>query len=214
MSGMPPTRVLSMVLLALSLPCAAFCSPQYDTLPDAPSATLTRPQTLRALVDTARLPITTLPKNPAFPMVSQFKYDPLHLAAETQARHATSAATFLSQPQLKRSPASESSGVFGRAANAAASVVLNRDAQGIRKLNTPYLLRLLTVATAHVAERPYWRRSTSQPFSDFGSMLGNDAGMNVFHVFQPGLLQLVKSREPRFVARFQQHDSRKSNESR
>ncbi len=202
MRRMASIRTFSLILLTLLPPCSAFCSPQQGPLPDAPSATLDQPQSLRALADTARLPVTTLPAD----HVLQMKYDPLHLDAETQPKHATPAA-FL--PQSKRSPAAESSGVFGRAANAAASLVISRDGDGSRQLNTQYLLRVLPVATAPVGETPYWRRSPAQPFSDFGSMLGNDAGMNVFHVFQPGLMQLVKNREPRFVTRF--HASRKSN---
>ena len=206
MRRMASIRIFSLVMLALLPPCSAICSPLQDLLPDAPSATVDHSPSLRAMVDTARLPVATLPDN----RVLQMKYDPLHLDTETQPKHASPAA-FLPQSQWKRSPVPESSGVFGRAANAAADVILPRDGDGSRKLNTQYLLRVLTVATAHVGETPYWRRSPSQPVSDFGSMLGNDAGMNVFHVFQPGLMQLVKNREPRFVTRFQQYTSRKSN---
>ena len=205
MRRMASIRTFSLVMLALLPPCSAICSPQQDTLPDAPSATVDHSPSLRAMVDTARLPVATLPDN----RILQMKYDPLHLAADTQPKHATPAA-FLSQSHLKRNSLAQSSGFLGRAVNAGAGTVLPRDVDGSRKLNTQYLLRVLTVATAHVAETPCWRRSPSQPLSDFGSMLGNDAGMNVFHVFQPGLMQLVKNREPRFVTRFQ-HPSRKSN---
>jgi hypothetical protein len=99
---------------------------------------------------------------------------------------------------------STSSSFMGRATDAASSIVLTRDEDGNRKLNKQYLLRLLTVATAHVAEKSNGRRSIGQPFSDFGSTLGNDAGMNVLHEFQPGLLELVKSHEPKFVSRIEE----------
>lgn len=97
--------------------------------------------------------------------------------------------------------ASTSNRFFGRAAYAASSMVITHDESGKTRLNTPYLLTVLTSAVAHSAYRPYWRRTVSQPFSDFGSTVGSDAGMNVFHEFEPGILQLVKTHEPRFVSK-------------
>jgi hypothetical protein len=104
---------------------------------------------------------------------------------------------------------STSDSLIGRATDAAASIVFPRDEEGDRHLNTPYLLRVLTAAAAHSAYRPYWRRSISQPFSDFGSTLGNDAGLNVFHEFEPGILQLVKTHQPKFVSKIGEHFNHK-----
>ncbi|HTW57348.1 MAG TPA: hypothetical protein VMD99_04435 [Terriglobales bacterium] len=94
-------------------------------------------------------------------------------------------------------------GLVGRATYAASSAVIARDGAGTSRLNTSYLLRVLASAVAHSASRPYWRRSLSQPFSDFGATIGNDAGMNVLHEFEPGIRDLVKSHEPKFVSRIQ-----------
>lgn len=161
-------------------------------------------QTLRLLADTARLPFVTLDDR-----VLPMKYDSLHLEVVTQRATAPTLPLLLTRSPAFRPP--QDSRFLARAADAAEGVLLSRDPDGGRKLNATYLLRVLTVATAHVAERPYWRRSASQPFADFGSMVGNDAGMNVFHVIQPDLMELVKSREPRFVSRFHERFSRKSN---
>lgn len=92
---------------------------------------------------------------------------------------------------------------MARAAEAASSVVVTRDDDGRKRLNKSYLLSVATVAVSHVAYRPYWRRSAAQPFGDFGSTIGSEAGMNVLHEFEPGLLQLMKSHEPKFVSRIQ-----------
>ena len=52
------------------------------------------------------------------------------------------------------------------------------------------------------------------PFNDFGSTIGSDAGMNVFHEFGPGLRQMVKGFTPKFVSRIEEriiHDQIPSN---
>jgi hypothetical protein len=62
---------------------------------------------------------------------------------------------------------------------------------------------VLTTAVIHTAYRPYWNRPVSTPFSNFGSTVGNDAGVNLLHEFAPGLQQLMKSHTPRFVSRIE-----------
>jgi hypothetical protein len=96
-----------------------------------------------------------------------------------------------------------SGSLMGRATYAASSILITRDQEGKSRLNTSYIFAVLTSAAAHSAYRPYWRRSVAQPFSDFGATIGNDAGMNVFHEFEPGIRQLVKSHEPKFVSRIE-----------
>ena len=44
-------------------------------------------------------------------------------------------------------------------------------------------------------------QSALAPFNDFGSTVGEDAGMNVFHEFGPGIQQIMKAHTPKFVAR-------------
>ena len=103
---------------------------------------------------------------------------------------------------------SASSSLVGRATYAASRVLITRDETGKGRLNTSYFLTVLTSAVVHTAYRPYWNRSVGAPFSDFGSTIGNDAGMNVLHEFGPGLQQLVKSHTPRFVARIEERVGR------
>ena len=98
---------------------------------------------------------------------------------------------------------------MGRATYAASSIFITRDSSGNRRLNTNYFLGVLTSAMLHTAYRPYWRRSVSDPVSDFGSRIGNDAGMNLYREFGPNLEQLMKSHEPRFVSRIEERIDRK-----
>jgi hypothetical protein len=105
--------------------------------------------------------------------------------------------------------ASTSSSLMGRATYAASRIFITRDENGRGRLNTSYLFAVLSSAAMHTAYRPYWRRSTGEPFSDFGSTIGNDAGMNVLHEFAPGLGQMLKEHAPRFVSRIEERVSGK-----
>jgi hypothetical protein len=91
-----------------------------------------------------------------------------------------------------------------RATRAASNTFITRTPSGKAKLNTSYFLGVLSSAMIHTAYRPYWNRPVSAPFSDFGSTVGNDAGMNVLHAVGPQLEQLMKSHAPRFVSRIEQ----------
>jgi hypothetical protein len=99
--------------------------------------------------------------------------------------------------------------LMGRATFAASRTVITRDPSGKGKLNTSYFLGVLTSALAHTAYRPYWRRSVGAPFSDFGSTVGNDAGMNLWHEFGPGIQQMMKSHTPKFVERIEESVGRR-----
>jgi hypothetical protein len=90
-----------------------------------------------------------------------------------------------------------------RAASAALATFVTRTPSGKTRLNSSYLLGVLTSAVVHTAYRPYWKRPLSAPFSDFGSTVGNDAGMNLLHEFRPGIEQLMRSHTPRFVSRIE-----------
>ena len=96
--------------------------------------------------------------------------------------------------------ADDNASLLGRATLAASRVIVTRDGSGKARLNTTYLLRTLTSVAADTASRPYWRRSSTDPASDFGSTVGNDAGMNVWHEVSPSVQQLMKSHTPRFVS--------------
>jgi|SRR5579863_3975145 len=93
-----------------------------------------------------------------------------------------------------------SGSLLGRATFAASRTVVVRDGSGRGRLNTSYLLRALTAVAKDEASTPYWRRHRGDAFSDFGSTVGNDAGMNVLHEFAPALQQVMKSHTPRVVA--------------
>lgn len=99
--------------------------------------------------------------------------------------------------------------LMGRATFAASRTVITRDPSGKGKLNTSYFLGVLTSALAHTAYRPYWRRSVGAPFSDFGSTVGNDAGMNLWHEFGPGIQQMMKSHTPKFMEKMEESIGRR-----
>ena len=107
-------------------------------------------------------------------------------------------------PKGSRYQASANDGLLGRATDAASRIFWTRDLSGTRRLNTSYFLRVVTSIAADTASRPYWRRSASAPFSDFGSTIGNDAGMNLFHEFGPDLGQAMTTHMPKFIARIEQ----------
>jgi len=211
MAGNAATRIISFLLL---VSCSALCQQPYrlntaNSLPDAPSLQTAAGQTpapaptLHAFLDTARLPVDTL--NSASGDLGHFEYGHFEYEEQPVEREAGGlpAKAFLLRSNQSYHT-STSSSLLGRATYAASSIVIVHDDDGGRKLNTPYLLTVLTSAVAHSAYRPYWRRSVTQPFSDFGSTVGSDAGMNVFHEFEPGILQLVKNHEPRFVTKIEE----------
>jgi hypothetical protein len=92
-----------------------------------------------------------------------------------------------------------SGSLLGRATYAASRPFVARDPSGKNKLNTSYFLGVLGSAVAHTAYRPYWNRPASAPLSNFGSTIGNDAGVNLWHEFEPNLQHLMKSHAPQFV---------------
>jgi len=105
---------------------------------------------------------------------------------------------------------SSSERLMGRATDAATRVFLTRDETGKKKVNTSYFVNVLTMLAEHRAERPYWARSNSvsAPLSDFGSTLGNDAGMNLLHEFGPQLRQMMSAHTPAFVSKIEDRITR------
>lgn len=202
------TRILSFVLLAA---CTALCQQakrSAGALPDAPSpVAASQLETLRPPFDTPRLPLNTV----ILPSTIAKHYDPGHFANELIQKEPaidTPALAFLAR-RTSMYHGSLGATFVGRITDAASGIVLARDDEGNRRLNTTYLLRVFTASVAHSAYRPYWRRSATQPISDFGSTVGSDAGMNVLHEFEPGLMQLMKNHEPKFVSRIGEHISRR-----
>jgi hypothetical protein len=102
--------------------------------------------------------------------------------------------------QPSHSSALENLSVMSRATHAATQTLITRDDMGKARLNTRYLLRTLTAVAKDTASTPYWRRTRGAPLSDFGSTVGSDAGMNLWHEFGPSIEQALKSHTPRFVS--------------
>jgi hypothetical protein len=92
-------------------------------------------------------------------------------------------------------------GFMGRATYAASRIFITSDNSGEGRLNTSYFLGALTSVAVSTAYRPYWARSSSATFNNFGSTIGSDAGRNLFHEFGPGILQMVKGHTPKFASR-------------
>ncbi|HXM61569.1 MAG TPA: hypothetical protein VN950_12010 [Terriglobales bacterium] len=109
----------------------------------------------------------------------------------------------LPKRNLNYHPANE--GLVRRATDAASRTLITRDHFGKARLNTTYLLRTLTSVAKDTASTPYWRRRFADPFSDFGSTIGNDVGLNVLHEFEPGIERLLKNHMPKFVTAMEEH---------
>jgi hypothetical protein len=188
-------------------------------LPDAPSARVsTQRSEFQEIRDQAHLPLTagaialypgSMRKTDASHLVmglspDTFSFDEPNderIPAQRESSFIVSKYLYRStQPQNLPHQESTSDSMIGRAADAASRILIPRDASGKRKLNTPYLTRVLATVVVHAAARPYWERTHSEPFSDFASTVGNDTGMNVLHEFEPGIKQIVASHTPRFVS--------------
>lgn len=219
MFGTVPSRVVWFLLLAPSAALAQQAEKRATALPlpDAPLASslsklapAIRSESMRNLSPTeifrtfdqaVRSPATTrlgAPGNPTQLSDLEFRDN------QSQNSSGRFFEKYLSPSAVKRSrtfhPAPDGS-VMARTKYAASSVLFQRDETGKKRLNTSYLLSVLASTAADSAKTPYWRRSAAQPFSDFGSTVGNDAGMNLFHQFEPQLRQIAKSHAPRFLSR-------------
>jgi len=106
---------------------------------------------------------------------------------------------------------STSNTLMGRTSYAASHIFLTRDHSGKRKLNASYFLGVLSLVAVHNARRPYWSRSASAPFNDFGLTIGKAAGLNLLHEFEPGIRQIVKGLTPRFAFQVEKPINRLQN---
>jgi hypothetical protein len=111
-----------------------------------------------------------------------------------------------------RYQASSSDRLMGRASFAASRIFVTRDSSGKGRLNTRYFLGALASVALHSANRPNRMQATSAAFNDFGSTVGGDAGMNVFHEFGPGIQQILKAHSPKFVSSIEERFSRKNTD--
>jgi len=200
-----PLGVVSWILLAA---CGAGCQNVDQSLPDAPSVQVaTQPGNFYKLAEEARSPFRLSATGGPAGVMRQSGFASLDkpvLSAHQGNAIFDKLLSSSSQQQTLGNHSSSSDSLMGRASDAISRVFVTRDDAGKSRLNGAYFLRALSSVAADTASRPYWRRSAGEPFSDFGSTLGNDAGMNLLHEFRPGLQQLVKSHAPRFVSKIVQ----------
>jgi len=213
MAGVVTIRVTTFLLVAA---CGALCqeSPMSSSLPDAPSALVGgRTETFDARAEEAITGFAVDPnrgvtRESGLANIARHKY-PTFIVLRNDAVQKESNDFFgkyLYPSLLKRNlnyRPSSSSSLVGRAVYAASRIFVTRDESGKGRVNTSYFLAVLSSAAIRTAYRPYWARSASAPFSDFGSTIGNDAGMNLLHEFRPGLQQLMKTHAPKFVSRIE-----------
>jgi hypothetical protein len=217
---MVPIRIICFLLLAA---CGALCQQAqenraWSSLPDAPSQGSAQAEIFRALSGEAGSPlilgsvgvdggVTREAEVGSFNRAGQSGSTLLYTAQPIRKESSDFFEKHLYASLLKRNlnyhPSSGGS-VFGRATYATSRIFVTHDDSGRGRLNTSYFLGVLASAAMQTAYRPYWRRGVTEPFSDFGSTLGNDAGMNLFHEFGPGLQQLMKTHAPKFVSRIEE----------
>jgi hypothetical protein len=200
-----PVGVLSLILVAA---CGAVCQNAGQSLPDAPSKqTATQEQNFNVFI----LEAPSFSKSSALGidvvLMHRGGFAAFNEPVSGQAGSNTIMGRYLQPPapnQQLRYQTSSSGSMMGRATYAASRIFVTRDDSGKGRLNTSYLLRALTSVAAATASRPYWRRPMGAPFSDFGSTVGNDAGMNLWHEFGPGIQQLMKSHTPKSVSKIEE----------
>jgi hypothetical protein len=193
-----PVGVFSFVLVAA---CGAVCQVR-PSVPDAPSA---RVATLR-FTEFAEEAGSPLKPGQTDALAEVLRLGEFVFSNQTVFRQKDPNAIFRkylypsSLKQARYHSASDSS-LMSRATYAASRTVITRNESGKGKLNTSYLLRTLTSVAKDAASTPYWRRHLADPFSDFGSTVGNDAGMNLWHEFAPSLEHLAKNHMPAIISR-------------
>ena len=197
--------VVSFILVAA---CGAVCQNPGQFLPDAPSKqAATKEQNFAVFTPVTRSSsrFRALGIEGVLPYRGRFASFDEPISSQTDSN--TIMGKYL-QPTAPTQPSSyqtsSSGSMMGRATYAASRILVTRDESGKGRLNTSYLLRTLTSVAAATASRPYWRRPLGAPFSDFGSTVGNDSGMNLWHEFGPDIQQLMKSHAPKFVSKIEE----------
>lgn len=193
--------------------CGAVCQNARQSLPDAPSKQLaTQEQNFNVFLLELRSTSKFRAMGADSVEMHRSGFATLNRAVTSQTNPKTILGKYLQPPapNLQSSYYTSSSGsLMGRATYAASRIFVARDDSGKGRLNTSYLLRALTSVAAATASRPYWRRPLGAPFSDFGSTVGNDAGMNLWHEFGPGIQRLMKSHTPNFVSKIEERIAHK-----
>ena len=195
--------------------CEALCqdlqSPDLQSLPDAPSALVsTDTHTLSEFVDEARAPLQVAEADVHAGEMLQGGLvsdgPPTQHGEDFDVRlHKILYPAAVKQP----SSSADDGSLMGRGMHAALRALVAHTDSGSAKLNTGYLLRTLTAVAADAGSTPYWRRHAADSAGDFGSMVGNDAGLNLWHAFAPGIGHVVIKHTPKFVSKIQAHVGKK-----
>jgi hypothetical protein len=201
-----PFGVVSCVLLAAF---GAVCQSLRQSLPDAPSVQdVTPTQKSNVFVEQARSALKFGATGGNVSLMSQGSFAAPEKTASSQRESTNVFKQYLNSSVLLKQQSgyhlSSSSSLMGRATYAGSRIFVRRDEFGKTRPNTLYLLRALGSMAAATASRPSWRRSLGEPFGDFGSTVGNEAGMNLWHEFRPGIEQLMKNHAPRFVSKIKE----------
>jgi hypothetical protein len=213
-------RVVAFVLLAAS---GAVCQNVRQSLPDAPSAQTTTPENnFNGFAEQARSPLRfdAAGGNAGLMQRGLMQQEMMRPAAFGEPRKTISSEKepnaifqkYLYPSSLKRQSSYHSAsnvGLMVRATSAISRPLISRDDSGKARLNISYLLRTLTAVAKDTASTPYWKRSVGEPFSTFGSTVGNDAGMNLWREFGPGIQQLMKSHAPKFISTIEDRITRR-----
>ncbi|MGC2210064.1 MAG: hypothetical protein WA532_08110 [Candidatus Korobacteraceae bacterium] len=219
MTGRAPNWVISFLLLA---PCATFCqssastnlhqesqtaSPNppevqrpetrsWQSLPDAPTPVQPSFQANSAPAEIGQANLTP-PLEPGSTTTYQLRF------TETQPHDPF--ANYLQFQLPKPDPAyAAGSSFLGRTSYAVSSTFLARSASGKPRLNTAYILGMLALAAVHTGYRPYWQRTGGAVAGDFGVTIGSSAGINVFHAFEPAILNKTRALTPKFLYKLQE----------
>jgi hypothetical protein len=218
--------LVGIVCFSLMAACPAVCQSKLQassSLPDAPSTTfLTQAHPFQRVDDEAQLPSVArlmtadggaiseiAPVAPGLLPRQTLLYQPV--PDQKDSNSAPLFFKYLTPSLLHPSPrymASDSDSLMGRATDAASRIFVTRNEEGKRSFNTAYFLRLATSIAAHSASRTYRARSGTAPLSDFGSTVGNDAGMNLLHEFGPAVRKMTMSHVPEFVSRIEERITR------
>jgi hypothetical protein len=206
--GIASCGVVAFALLGAG---AAVCQSGRGSLPDAPSAVAGEAQRSNAFVEDARLPFNVGGTNVGAMGDTGFsmRQEGLFFSARSAVRQKDPEAILRKylNPSSSRQALSNHSAsgesLLGRGTQAAVRTVVTRNEAGKGRLNTSYLLRTLTAVAKDSASTPYWRRHVTDTFGDFGSTVGSDAGMNLWHEFGPSIGHVLKNVTPGFVSRME-----------
>jgi len=196
------TAIARVGSFVLTVACGAVCQIVSRPLPDAPSVQAAKQgQNFEELVE-VRSPLKLdAGGDPGMMRQAEFAGMAQELSSRQQTK--TIFEKYLYPTSIKQP--SHYSGLSNvslvrRATFAATRTLVTRDLTGRTRLNTSYLLRILTSVAKDSASTPYWRRTRGEPLSDFGSTVGNDAGLNLWHEFGPTIEQALKNHTPKFVS--------------